>query len=74
MDGRRGDVTLSLGARDALMRVSGVVSVGIGRGSDGEPAVIVGVRTESAATHIEMPGRIEGLPVIVRSVGEIGSL
>ncbi|MFU8891031.1 MAG: hypothetical protein ACNA76_05145 [Anaerosomatales bacterium] len=73
MDGRR-DVTLSAGARDALMRVSGVVSVGIGRGLDGEPAVIVGVRSESSAITAEMPGHVEGLPVIVRRVGEIGSL
>lgn len=65
---------LSTGARAALMRVSGVVSVGIGRGLDGEPAVIVGVETESAATHSEVPGCVEGLPVIVRAVGEIGSL
>ncbi len=71
MDRRRQAVMLSARQRDALMAVSGVVSVGVGLGSEGEPAVIVGVRNTSAEVRRVVPECVEGLPVILREVGEI---
>ncbi|MBE0417228.1 MAG: hypothetical protein IBX63_05645 [Coriobacteriia bacterium] len=71
MDRRHHAVTLSTHGRDALMALSGVVSVGVGVGPEGEPAVIVGVRNVSAAIRDAIPECLEDIPVILREVGEI---
>ncbi len=70
---RRETAKVSARATDELMALSGVVSVGIGPGPDGGTAVIVGVSTVSAEMRAVLPERIEGVPVIIREVGEIGA-
>lgn len=71
MEGRHHAVTLSVRARESLMALSGVVSVGIGLGPEGEPAVIVGVSDGEALARDALPERVDDLPVILCEVGEI---
>lgn len=53
---------------DALLSRHGVVSVGVGTGADGRPAVVVGVAGVRAA-DAGLPDDLDGVPVVVREAG-----
>lgn len=54
----------------SLMASTEVVSVGIGRDAGGAPAIVVGV-TAAEGEAVALPASIEGIPVIVQTVGTI---
>ncbi|HEX7081505.1 MAG TPA: hypothetical protein VF329_10860 [Gammaproteobacteria bacterium] len=54
-----------------LMATPGVVSVGIGRDSDGRPVIVVGVEREGPETRESLPETLDGYPVQTRVVGRI---
>ena len=54
-----------------LLALPDVVSVGIGKGGDGNVAIIVGVARLNAGTERRIPENIEGYPVIFRLGGAI---
>lgn len=53
----------------SLMRMKGVMSVGIGRTDDGRPAIFVGVDNPQAASVSDIPESLEGVPIVHREVG-----
>jgi hypothetical protein len=59
---------------ECLLSMPGVVSVGIGRGSDGSPVIVVGLDRTRAATIGEIPEELEGYPVRVEMVGKVRAL
>lgn len=54
---------------DSLMRIKGVMSVGVGRTDDGRPAVYLGIDSPKAASLGDLPSSLDGVPVIHRWVG-----
>ena len=54
-----------------LMRVRGVVSVGLGLDQDGREAIVVGVARASAKLRTALPEHIDGVRVLLREVGEV---
>lgn len=54
-----------------LMGRRGVLSVGIGRGPDGEPAIIIGVDRQQAEMAVSLPVTLEGYTVHVELVGTL---
>lgn len=54
-----------------LMALPGVVSVGIGRGPNGQPAIIVGMETLAPATPPKVPSEIGGYPVVIQTTGKL---
>ena len=54
-----------------LLSLPDVVSVGIGRDENGDPAIIVGLRRLNPETQSRLPTDLEGYPVRIRIVGEI---
>ena len=54
-----------------LMALPGVVSVGIGRDRDGQPAIIVGLDGSHPEAADEVPRVLETYPVITQVVGPI---
>ncbi|HEX9626162.1 MAG TPA: hypothetical protein VGA00_04430 [Acidiferrobacterales bacterium] len=54
----------------ALMQLPGVVSVGIGRGPDGRPAIVVGLDRERPETLEQLPRSLDGHPVLSEVVGQ----
>lgn len=54
-----------------LMRLPGVVSVGIGQDDAGHPAIVVGLDRATEATRARIPERLEGFPVIAREIGAV---
>ena len=54
-----------------LMRVRGVVSVGLGIDRDGREAIVVGVARASEQFRVAVPEHIEGMPVLLSEVGDI---
>lgn len=70
---RRHSPSVSEQARAELLAIRGVVSVGIGADAEGAPALIVGVRADTARVRRALPERVEGLPVIVHEVGDLGA-
>lgn len=53
----------------SLMRLKGVMSVGVGRTSDGRPAIFLGVDNPQAASVGDLPSSVEGVPVVHRQIG-----
>jgi hypothetical protein len=51
-----------------------VVSVGIGRDKDGNPAIIVGLDGSHPEIEAQLPGSLENYPVLVEVVGPIKAL
>lgn|GEM_PF-4238972 len=68
---RRETTGVSERATRKLMSVRGVVSVGMAAAEDGAPVVLVGIKRSSAETMRVLPKEVEGLPVVVREVGEM---
>lgn len=56
-----------------LLAMPGVVSVGVGRGDDGRPVIVIGVDEPRPQTMAELPETLEGHPVRVEIVGRIRS-
>jgi microsomal dipeptidase-like Zn-dependent dipeptidase len=54
-----------------FLDLAGVVSVGIGRDSNGDQAIIVGLDRPHPETEAKIPARLEGYPVVVRIVGAV---
>jgi hypothetical protein len=54
-----------------ILQLPGVVSVGIGRDDDNNPAIIVGLQRAHPETASQLPDKLEGYPLIVRMVGRI---
>jgi hypothetical protein len=54
----------------ALMKLPGVVSVGIGLGPDGQPAIVVGLDRERPETEAQLPRSLDGHPVLREIVGQ----
>ena len=57
-----------------ILSLPGVVSVGVGRNPDGEPAIIVGLDSTSMDTARQLPKVLDGYPVIVQIIGTIEAL
>jgi hypothetical protein len=53
----------------ALLRLPGVVSVGIGRDTGGEPVIVVGVESDPDEAAEAVPAELDGFAVEVRRVG-----
>lgn len=54
-----------------LMAQPGVVSIGIGRSSEGETAIIIGLDGTHPETATTLPKELEGYKVISRTIGQI---
>jgi len=54
-----------------LMSLPGVVSVGIGRDPQGNPAVIVGMDSLRAETQAQIPTQLDGYPLLIQIVGPL---
>jgi hypothetical protein len=54
-----------------LMSLPGVVSVGIGRDPQGNPAVIVGLDSPRSETRARIPPQLDGYPLIIQIVGPL---
>ncbi len=54
-----------------LLDMPGVVSVGIGRDSNGNQAIIVGLDGSHPETKAKIPAMLEDFPVVIQIVGTI---
>jgi hypothetical protein len=54
-----------------LMQLPEVVSVGIGRDPNGRPVITVGLSKHNPESEKQIPGEIEGHPVVVSVIGSI---
>jgi hypothetical protein len=54
-----------------LLAMPGVVSVGIGRDEDGNPAIIVGLDGPRPETVAQLPQFLEDWPVLIQIIGTI---
>ena len=54
-----------------LLKLPGVVSVGIGLNRNGQSAIIVGLEGPNAESERQLPSTLEGYPVEVRIVGTL---
>lgn len=54
---------------EKLMRLRGVLSVGVGYAPDGRPAIIIGLDDPMALSVKDLPTEVEGVPVIHREIG-----
>ena len=54
-----------------LLKLPGVVSVGIGLTNSGQSAIIIGLREPNTETEAQLPSMLEGYPVEVRIVGTV---
>jgi hypothetical protein len=54
-----------------LMSFPGVVSVGIGRDPQGNPAVIIGMDSPRAETQAQIPPQLDGYPLLIQIVGPL---
>ena len=55
----------------SIMKIEGVVSVGIGSGRDNKPAIIIGLREKNKDTLDLLPSELEGYQVEIRILGSI---
>jgi len=56
---------------DRLLAMPGVVSVGIGRGPDGQSVIIVGLDGPRPQTVKQVPKLLDGYPVHVEVIGRV---
>jgi len=54
-----------------LMSLPGVVSVGIGRDPQGNPAMIVGLDSPRPETQAQIPPRLDGYPLLIQILGPL---
>lgn len=53
---------------EKLMRLRGVMSVGLGRTDDGDVAIVVGLENPLSIPE-NIPDEVEGVPVMIQDVG-----
>lgn len=58
---------------EKLMRMRGVLSVGLGRTEEGDVAIIVGLENPLAVPE-NIPAEVEGIPIVIQDVGRIEAL
>lgn len=56
---------------ERLLELPGVVSVGIGKNSAGEPAIIIGLDGPRPETFDRLPTELEGYSVHTRILGQV---
>ncbi len=54
-----------------LLKMPGVVSVGVGLNRSGQPAIIIGMDGLNAESEGRLPSTLEGYPVEARVVGPL---
>ncbi len=54
-----------------LLSLPGVVSVGIGRASDGRTVIVIGVEGKAGVEGPDLPKQLEGYPVRVDVIGPV---
>ena len=54
-----------------LLTLPGVVSVGIGRDKDGNPAIIVGLDGSHPEIEAQIPRTLDDYPVLIEVIGPI---
>ncbi len=54
-----------------LLSLPGVISVGIGRASDGRTVIVIGVEDKASVEGSELPKQLEGYPVQVDVIGPV---
>jgi len=54
-----------------LMRMRGVLSVGIGRDDSGRPVIVIGLDGERPETQAALPSSLDGVPILLRTSGRI---
>jgi len=57
-----------------LMRMKGVLSVGVGRTEDGRPAIVLGMDTNEPDVIEAIPKTLDGVPVIYDRAGRSTSI
>jgi hypothetical protein len=57
-----------------LMRMKGVLSVGIGRTEDGKPAIVLGLDSDAPDVIDPLPSTLDGVPVIRDRFGHTSAL
>ena len=57
--------------QEQLMSLPGVVSVGIGKDAQGDPAIIVGLDGKRYQSAAQIPETLEGYPVVSRNTGPV---
>ncbi len=67
----RADAVLAV-HHDRLMALDGVVMLGRGRDAIGDDAIVIGVKR--ADQRAALPQRIDGVPVVAETVGEVDAL
>ena len=55
----------------SIMKIEGVVSVGIGQGRNNKPAIIIGLREKNKDTLDLLPAELEGYQVEIKILGSI---
>jgi len=54
-----------------LLSLPGVVSVGIGRATDGRTVIVIGVEDKASVESPNLPKQLEGYPVRVDVIGPV---
>lgn len=57
-----------------LMRMKGVLSVGVGRTDDGRPAIVLGLDSDAPEILAALPKTLDGVPVVRNNSGRISAL
>ncbi len=55
----------------AIMNTPGVISMGIGKDSCGNPVIAIGVEKDSAEIRDAIPQKLDGYPVEIKVMGSI---
>ncbi|MBN1387191.1 MAG: hypothetical protein JW965_02015 [Bacteroidales bacterium] len=55
----------------SIMKIEGVVSLGIGKGRNNKPAIIIGLREKNKDTMDLLPSELEGYQVEIKILGTI---
>ena len=56
---------------ERLLALPGVISVGIGKNADGEPAIIVGLDKARPQTESQIPKTLDDFSVVIHVSGKI---
>jgi hypothetical protein len=57
----------------SIMKIEGVISIGIGYRNDKTPAIIVGLRQEKESMIKSIPSVLEGYPVEIQIIGTVNA-
>ncbi|MCE5203868.1 MAG: hypothetical protein ABFC80_09080 [Coriobacteriales bacterium] len=71
--GERPEAVLTRHAGE-LMRMRGVMSIGVGRDESGRPAIVIGMSADGIAARAAIPKAIDGVPVVINVTGTIEPL